>query len=376
VRSQAAKALAELTALVSEILDRAKMLIDVLIPAYTHRQRAQPTSAAFLMCAWASQLLRAAEVIAFTLTQAQRSPLGSGACSGTSLPIDRQLTCELLGFAMPTTNALDTVGDRDFALDWSWSAARSLLALSRLATDIIDFSTSEFALVRLDGRIAAGSSMMPQKKNPDVFELVRGQSARAIGNVVGLLALVKGLPSGYNRDLQEDRRTLVETGSLLRGAIHALRLSLPHVHFDSVRGEAALMDGATQATDLAEVLVRRGVPFREAYKVIGALVAKSTERGTTLAKLLKNDPAVAQAAHPLLDEQALAVLDPRVAVRAKESLGGTGPRSVLAQIETLIASAEALSYVASTVPSLASLADGIASAPLKVSIPSGAPPRQ
>src|SRR5262249_22692462 len=155
------------------------------------------------------------------------------------------------GFTMPTVNALDTVGDRDFALDWSWAAARTLLALSRMATDVIDYSTSEFGLVRLDGTIAAGSSMMPQKKNPDIFELVRGQSARAVGNVVGLLTLVKGLPSGYNRDLQEDRRTLIETGSLVRGAVHAIRLALPHIHFDGVRGEAALVDGSTQATDLA-----------------------------------------------------------------------------------------------------------------------------
>ena len=165
-----------------------------------------------------------------------RCPWAAGACSGTSLPIDRALVARLFSPWPPTRNALHTVGDRDFALDWAWSAARVVLALGRIATDVVDFSTSEFGLVKLDGRIAAGSSMMPQKKNPDVFELVRGKSARAVGNVVAMLSLMKGLASGYNRDQQEDRLPLLEAGPMATGCARVVSLSLPHVTFDAARG--------------------------------------------------------------------------------------------------------------------------------------------
>jgi len=362
VRGQAADAIGRVAALVDALAARAHEERETLIPAYTHRQRAQPTSVGFLLCAWASQLLRGAECLAFGVARADRLPLGAGACSGSSLPIDRALTAALLGYAAPTLNALDTVGDRDFALDYSWGAARVLVALSRLSTDVIDYATSEFGYVRLDGSIAAGSSMMPQKKNPDVFELVRGQSARAIGNVMALLTLVKGLPNGYNRDLQEDRAALLSTGPLLRGALDAVSLALPHVTFDGVRSAAALADGSTQATDLAEALVRRGVPFREAYKAVGALVRHAVDAGVPLASL---DPAVARALHPALDADALRALDPAAAMRAKESLGGTGPRAVAAQVEVLRAEAARLAAAAAATPSLSILAARIAAEPLE-----------
>lgn len=362
VRSEAAAVLLRTTDLVSSLARRANGELETLIPAYTHRQRAQPTSVGFLLCAWASSLLRAAETVAFAVARCDRLPLGSGACSGSSLPIDRKLTSYLLGFGGPTTNALDTVGDRDFALDWTWAGARVLLALSRLCTDVIDYSTSEFSYVKLDGSIAAGSSMMPQKKNPDIFELVRGQSGKGVGNVMAMLTLVKGLPSGYNRDLQEDRRPLLETGPLVRGALDAVSLALPHVHFDGVRGAAALADGSTQATDLAEALVRRGVPFREAYKAVGAMVRHSVDRGIALRSI---DAANAATFHPLLDDATLAVLDPGSAMRAKESIGGTSPRAVSEQIEALVGDAERLAAIAANTPTLATLAARIAAEPLE-----------
>jgi argininosuccinate lyase len=314
------------------------------------------------LCAWASQLLRGAECLGFALGRADRLALGSGACSGSSLPIDRTLTAWLLGYARPTLNALDTVGDRDFALDYTWGATRVLIALSRLSTDVIDYATSEFAYVKLDGSIAAGSSMMPQKKNPDVFELVRGQSSRAIGNVMALLTLVKGLPNGYNRDLQEDRASLLSTGPLLRGALDAVSLALPHVTFDGVRSAAALADGSTQATDLAEALVRRGVPLREAYKAVGALVRRAIDDGVPLSQI---DPAVATSLHPALDADALRALEPAAAMRAKESIGGTGPRSVGEQVEALRGEAESLAAIAANTPTLSTLAARIAAEPLE-----------
>jgi len=361
VRSQAAATLLETTKLVGELCARAPQEMSVLLPAYTHRQRAQPVSAAFLLCAWASQILRGAEVVAFALGRTDRLPLGSGACSGSSLPIDRSITARLLGFGAVTVNALDTVGDRDFALDWCWAASRVLLALSRLATDVIDFATSEFGFLKLDGRIAAGSSMMPQKKNPDVFELVRGQSSRGIGNVVAMLTLVKGLPSGYNRDLQEDRRPILDTGPLVRGAIDAVSRSLPHLHFDAERAAAALADGSTQATDLAEALVKRGIPFREAYKAVGALVRHAIDANVPIAKVPESD---AKKIHPLLDAESLRALDPQTAAAAKESEGGTGPRSVEAQLESLRAESERLAVRAVNTPNLDALAERIAREPL------------
>ncbi len=366
VRGVASAALGELAALAVELVDRAARERDVMIPAYTHRQRAQPVSGAFLIGAWAEALLRAGDVIAFALERVQASPLGSGACSGSSLPIDRALVARLLGFPRVTANALDTVGDRDFALDWAWGGARTTLALAKIAADVIDFSTREFGFVTLDGEIAAGSSMMPQKKNPDVFELIRGKASRGVGNVVALLTLVKGLPSGYNRDLQEDRLALLETGPLVRGALSAMRVALPHVHFDRARCAEALADGSTQATDLAEALVRTGVPFREAYKAVGALVRRAVDAGVPLTSL---DEATAKSVHPALDAKVLAALAPAQAIAAKESLGGTGPRAVLAQLASARARAEGLAAVSASTPTLDGVARSLAGEALQPSHP-------
>jgi argininosuccinate lyase len=361
VRDRGAELLDDVGRLVAELAARASRESDVLLPAYTHRQRAQPVSAAFLVCAWAVGLVRAGETVAFTLDRLEM-PLGSGACSGTSLPIDRALVARLLAPWQPTRNALHTVGDRDFALDWAWSAARVVLALGRIATDVVDYSTTEFGLVKLDGRIAAGSSMMPQKKNPDVFELVRGKSGRAIGNVVALLSLMKGLASGYNRDQQEDRLPLLEAGPLATGCARVISLALPHVTFDAARGAAALAEGFTQATDLAEALVRRGVAFRDAYKAVGKLVAMAVEQGVPLRAI---GPDRARAVHEALDAHALAALEPRAAVTAKESLGGTGPLSVEAQIVWLREQATALRTTATAHGTLDVLAARVFAEPLE-----------
>src|SRR5205807_2581663 len=189
-----------------------------------------------------------------------------------SFPIDREMTRRLLRFSRVSVNGLDTVGDRDFALDFVYAAARALLHASRVAADVIDFSTAEFGYLRLDDEIATGSSMMPQKKNPDVFELIRGKSGRAVGNLTALFVTLKGLPGGYNRDLQEDRQPLLETGPLLRSVLEMLQLGLARLRFDAQRGLQALLSDYTQATDVAEALAMKGVPFRTAYKLTGQLV--------------------------------------------------------------------------------------------------------
>jgi len=361
VRERGRHVLSALVALSEALITRSARDASVLLPAYTHRQRAQPITGAFLSCAWATALLRAADVLVFALESANVSPLGSGACSGTSLPIDRALVARLLGFAKVTTNALDTVHDRDFALDFVWACARVNFACAQISADVIDYSTSEFSLVRLDGEISAGSSMMPQKKNPDVFELTRGKAAGAAGDVGAMLALVRGLPSGYNRDQQEDRGPLRAAPKRASDAIELLTLSLPHVHFDAARGRAMLDDGFTQATDLAEALVKRGVPFREAYAAVGKLVRHALDAGVTLRAVSSAD---AKAIHPTLDRDALLALDPVRATEAKESAGGTGPRAIAEQQRALAEHASGLASKATRIPSLEQVADTIAREPL------------
>jgi argininosuccinate lyase len=356
VRDQAARTLGEVSNLVTELAERATDEREVVLPAYTHRQRAQPITAGFLIAAWANQLLRGADALAVALDRANISPLGCGACSGTSLPIDRDIVAELLQFNGTTSNALDTIGDRDFALDWTWGGARVLLALSRLATDVIDFTTSEFGFLKIGDAIAAGSSMMPQKKNPDVFELVRGKTARGVGNLTAIMTLVKGLPSGYARDLQDDRQPILDTGPLVRGAVRAVRAAMIHLKFDPERCLLAVSDGSTQATDVAEALVRKGVPFREAYKATGQLVHAAREKGIDLAKLPLADAA---RIHEKFDSDVLAVLDPRVAVRAKKSLGGTAPERVDEQIGAIRAAAYDLNYKVGNIPPLEAIRAGI-----------------
>ena len=245
----------------------------------THRQRAAGLiSLTYLLCGYASMFARDAEALAFVLQQCDDATLalGVGAIGGTSLPIDRTITAKLLrfsaGMAPPTASTM--VGDRDFALDFAYATARSMVHISRVSTDIIDFSTAEFGYAKLDGDIACGSSMMPQKRNPDLFELLRGKSGRAVGNLTGLFVTLKGLPGGYNRDQQEDRQALLETGPLLRTSLEMLALGLARVQFDAEKTLAALNADYMQATDVAEALAQKGIPFRTAYGIAGKLVRR------------------------------------------------------------------------------------------------------
>jgi argininosuccinate lyase len=316
VREQCALALEALSTLLHELAQRAVAEKVTLLPSYTHRQRAQPVSAAYYFCSYGAMFARDADALRFVLQQCDALPLGVGAIAGTSLPTDREITRQLLRFSRLTMNGMDTVGDRDFVLDYAYAAARALLHASRVATDIIDFCTSEFGYLRLDDEIATGSSMMPQKKNPDVFELIRGKSGRAVGNLTALMVTVKGLPSGYNRDLQEDRQPLLETGPLLRSVLEMLTLGLTRVRFDPERGLKALESGYTQATDVAEALAMKGVPFRTAYKLTGELVRRSEGKPFSL--------EIAQKIDPRFDAGVLAAADPRASVARKRNAGGTG----------------------------------------------------
>jgi argininosuccinate lyase len=350
VREQCAIALDELSKLLRELADRADRERDTLLPGYTHRQRAQPVSAAYYLCAWGTMFARDLDL--FRTASAPEMPLGVGALAGTSLPIDRELVRKLLRFERVTANGLDTVGDRDFALDFAYAAARALLHASRVATDVIDFCTAEFGYLRLDDQIAMGSSMMPQKRNPDLFELIRGKSGRAVGNLNALLVTVKGLPGGYNRDLQEDRQPLLETGPLLVSVLRMLRVGLCRVGFDPERGRKALEDGATAATDVAEALAQTGVPFRTAYTLTGALVRKCMDEGLALSRVPLE---LARQVDPRFTPDVLRAADAASSVTRKKNAGGTGPESIDAQVELLRTSAKVASSASSTTPRLASV---------------------
>jgi len=361
VREKLAEALGVLATLLEALAARAEAERETVLPSYTHRQRAQPISLAYQLCGYGAMFSRDVDALGFVLEQVSANPLGVGAIGGTSLPIDREVTRELLRFPRLTLNGLDTVGDRDFALDFTYAAMRSLLHASRVATDMFDFASPEFGFVKLDGEIACGSSMMPQKRNPDVFELIRGKASRAVGNLTQLSVLMKGLPGGYNRDLQEDRQVLLETGPLLTSVLSMLNLGLSRVHFDRERCLAALESDYTQATDVAEALALKGVPFRTAYKAVGALVRACQERGLPLAKVTLE---LAQSVDARFDAEVLKSADPRRSVERKANIGGTGPSSVTQQIAALKSHAARARTLANDIPRLETLFQSLQEAAL------------
>jgi argininosuccinate lyase len=332
---------AECIAIESALLDLVDTLLtlatsaegSIEFPSYTHRQRAQPIRVAYWCLAYATMFLRDVQTFATARAEANDCPLGSGAIAGSTLPLDRTWVSDLLEFRQPTTNGLDTVGDRDFAMAYAFAAARFLTHCSRIATDVIDFATSEFGFIKLDNAIACGSSMMPQKKNPDLFELVRGKTGRAVGNLTALFVLMKGLPGGYNRDQQEDRQILLETGPLARSVASALRTGLTHVHFDVARCENALAGDMTQATDVAEALVKRGVTFRDAYQAVGRVVRYAIDAKISLAAVPVEIAAGehSEFSHP----DVLACLQAMGATQRKVTLGSTGAAALDAQVVSL-----------------------------------------
>jgi argininosuccinate lyase len=328
-----------------------------LLPAYTHRQRAQPVSLAYVLCAYGQMLARDVRQFSHVLEALDECPLGAGAVSGSSLPIRRERTAELLGFSGVTANALDTVGDRDYGLDFLYASARCMLHLSRICQDLVDFASQEFGFIELADAISFGSSMMPHKKNPDLFELIRGKSGRALGALTALCTTVKGLPLGLMLDLQEDKASYLEAASLVSRSLEAFVRGLQGVRFRQDRMAQGLAGGETQATDLAERLVSRGLSFRTAYRAVGALVGASRTQGRALVDV---DPNTIQASGGLIRTEDLEVLEPARAVAAKETTGGTGPRSVATQVQGLKSTISSARQRAQAVPRLAALIERLA----------------
>ena len=304
---------------------------DTLAPGYTHLQRAQPILFAHHLLAHAFAGSRDFARRARTPGAADVSVRGAAAFAGTSLPLEPLATAGMLGFGAIFDNAADAVSDRDFALEFLAAGAILGTHLSRLGEEVVLWTSSEFAVATLDDAYATGSSIMPQKKNPDVAELTRAKSARLTANLVHLLGVMKGLPLAYDRDLQEDKEAVFDTADTLVAALAAVAGMMETMTFDTGR-LAAAVGSASAATDLAEWLVGAGVPFREAHHAVGALVARVSASGRSLADI---DEADLAASHPRFTAAALERLDPRACVAARRSHGGTAPERIADQLGVL-----------------------------------------
>jgi len=322
------RSLAEVGAQIVEfqrvLLERAREAGETYLPGYTHLQRAQPVLLAHHLLAHGWALSRDFERLLDCRGRVDVSPLGAGALAGSSLPLEPAETARELGFASVFENSLDAVGDRDFVAESLFCLAMVAVHLSRLAEDVILWSTDEWGFLSLDDRWSTGSSMMPQKKNPDIAELARGKAGRLIGHLTGILAVLKALPLAYNRDLQEDKEPLFDAFDQIRLVLPALGGLIATARFERERMEAAADSPYLAATDLAEWLVSRGKPFREAHALIGGLVRDSLARKVSLVELV--------AAHPELGEAAAALMAPGVAVGRRSSPGASGAEPVARQL--------------------------------------------
>jgi argininosuccinate lyase len=312
------------------MLDHAETLQDTLMPAYTHLQRAQPVSAAHWMLSHFWPLERDRARIASASRAASTLPLGSGAIAGCAFPVSRVLLQGSLGFSAVSQNSIDAVGDRDFVAELLFAVAMMATHLSRLAEDLIIYGSSEFGFVQFGDAFTTGSSMMPQKRNPDALELARGSGARAIGDLSTLLSTLKGLPSGYNKDLQDDKRVLFDAVDTALLVLPAVAGALRETRFNAVRMRSAL-SSSMMATDLADYLVEKGATFREAHSAIGALIRQSEREGCDLDGLPLSS---FKAAHPLFGDDALDWLEPARSVARREVPGGTGTNAVRAQLRS------------------------------------------
>ena len=306
------------------LVRRATEAGDTYLPGYTHLQRAQPVLLAHHLLAHFWAFGRDVDRWRDALERADVSPLGAGALAGSSLPLDPDDVARELGFARRFENSLDAVSDRDFVAEALFVAAMTQSHLSRLGEEIVLWASEEFGFVRLADAYSTGSSMLPQKKNPDIAELARGGAGRLIGDLTGLLATLKGLPLAYNRDLQGDKEPLFDAFDTCTGALRAVTGLVDNAEFVPERMQAAADDAASAATDLAELLVRQGVPFRDAHQAVGELVRQATERDIALEELVLTDPR--------LGPDALALLEPGEAVRRRTTPGGAGPEPVRRQL--------------------------------------------
>ena len=304
------------------LLDQADRHQSTMIPGYTHLQRAQPLCLAHHLLAYIEMLQRDRQRLGDVRGRVNICPLGAAALAGTPVPIDRRRTAEDLGFTAIYANSLDAVSDRDFCVEFSAAASLVMAHLSRLAEEVIAWASEEFGFVRLSDRCATGSSLMPQKKNPDVPELVRGKCGRVFGHLQGLLTMIKGLPLAYNKDFQEDKEALFDAYRTTRDCVEAMAILFEEgLEFRIDRLNQAVESDFSNATDVADYLVARGVPFREAYQLVGAVVRRCLEQGCLLRELSLEQW---KELHPAFEADLHEALAPRAVVSARRSEGGTG----------------------------------------------------
>ncbi|MDP4013499.1 MAG: argininosuccinate lyase [Candidatus Nanopelagicales bacterium] len=337
LRDQSRAVVAGVLDLAGALTEQASRHVDVAAPGFTHLQRAQPVSFGHELAKHVHALLRDVERMTDWDRRAARSPMGAGALAGSSLRLDPEAVAVELGFDSLLGNSIDAVSDRDFAAEFLFVAAMLGVHLSRLGEEICLWASVEFGWARLDDRFSTGSSIMPQKKNPDAAELARGKAGRLIGNLTGLLATLKGLPFAYNRDLQEDKEPVFDAVDQLLVLLPALTGTVATLVFDTGRITGAAHARFSLATDVAEWLVRRGVPFRDAHEAAGVCVSIAEQRGVELGELTDAEFA---SASPRLTPEVRSVLDVQGALAARSTLGGTAPARVREQIAGLLAQIE------------------------------------
>jgi argininosuccinate lyase len=308
------------------LLDLAEQNRDAVIPGYTHLQRAQPILFAHWCLAYFEMLARDRQRLSDTRSRVNVLPLGSGALAGASFGIDRHAVARELGFDSVSRNSVDAVSDRDFCVEFVSACSLIMIHLSRLAEDVILYSTTEFGFFQLSDAVATGSSLMPQKKNPDSMELVRGKAGRVFGDLLSLLTMLKGLPLAYNKDMQEDKEAVFDAYDTTRACLEAATLVLRNVELRKERMRDAASRGMMNATELADYLVRKGMPFRDAHEMVGRIVVKAIELGVELGELPLEE---LRKISPKIDDDVFAALSLEQTLGTKSGPGGTAPERVL-----------------------------------------------
>ena len=312
------------------MLELAERNADVIMPGFTHLQSAQPVTFGHHIMAWFEMINRDVDRLADCKRRLNVSPLGAAALAGTSYPIDREMTCQLLGFDRVSQNSLDAVSDRDFAIEFCAAAAIAMTHLSRMSEELVLWSSSQFDFIELPDRFCTGSSIMPQKKNPDVPELVRGKTGRVNGHLISLLTLMKSQPLAYNKDNQEDKEPLFDTVDTLHNCLRAFADMVPSIGVKKDNMYAAARQGFSTATDLADYLVRRGLAFRDSHEVVGNAVGFAIEQGRDLSELTLQE---LQAFSDAIEPDVFEVLTLEGSVNSRNHIGGTAPDQVRAAIK-------------------------------------------
>ncbi|MGT2636258.1 argininosuccinate lyase [Streptococcus ratti] len=330
LKAKLAEVLEKLSNLRRTLLGLAEKHVYTIMPGYTHLQHAQPISFGHHLMAYYNMFTRDSERFAFNEQHADISPLGAAALAGTTFPIDRKMTADLMGFAKPYSNSLDAVSDRDFILEFLSNASILMIHMSRICEELISWCSNEFKFVTLSDTFSTGSSIMPQKKNPDMAELIRGKSGRVFGNLFGLLTVMKSLPLAYNKDLQEDKEGMFDTAETITLAIDILAGMLETMTVNDVHMAESTEKDFSNATELADYLAVKGVPFRQAHEIVGKLVLECTKNG----HYLQDIPFERyQEISDLIKEDIYTALQSKTAVERRNSLGGTGFDQVKWQIE-------------------------------------------